>query len=119
MVTPKNCTTLNSCAKLFNEVNMQNNEIPGSHAKIKKISFNFLIWLYIIIPICIIAYLVDIIFLHGYLKETLPIAPESYLILSLIFGTPHIIASNIIFITNKDYLETYGFRAATATFGII
>lgn len=93
--------------------------MDSDQIKFKKISFPFLLIIYSILPVCILAYLIDIFLLHGYLKATLPLAPENYLILSFIFGTPHIVASNIIFFTNKDYLNTYGKKFLIATIAII
>ncbi len=94
--------------------------VTGSESASKqaKVSFRVLLGIYAIVPAAFVAYLLDFIFLNSYLQKTLPRAPESYLVLSLVFGTPHIIASNIIFLSNREYLRAYWLRAVLATVAI-
>jgi len=72
------------------------------------VPYNLLISIYIIIPICIFVQIIDTLFFDNYLVSFLPNSPQQYFILSLIFGTPHIIASNIIMFSNKEYRKHYG-----------
>lgn len=83
------------------------------------ISFRLLLAIYAIIPICFGAFLLDKYWFDEYLKYTLRISPESYFWLSLLFGTPHIIASNLIFFGNKDYVQKYWKHAVAMTAIII
>lgn len=80
------------------------------------ISPRLLLSLYLIIPICFITYAIDAYFFNHSLTSSLPRSPESYFLISIFFGSPHIIASNVILITNQDYWALYGKRVIiTAT----
>ena len=85
----------------------------------RKIAFPVLLWVYSVVPLCVLVYLLDVFQFHGHLRDTLPRAPESYFALSLLFGTPHIVASNVIFLTNQEYLKAYWRRAVWMTLAII
>lgn len=86
---------------------------------LRRISLSGLLAFYLIVPVCLAVQLADAWLWNGHLRTCLPITPESYFILSLLFGTPHIIASNIIFLTNQEYLRSYAAGAAWVTLGII
>jgi hypothetical protein len=64
-------------------------------------------WIYAIIPASLLAVAVDRTVLGGHLAETLPRSPDSFLLLALVFGTPHIVASNLILFTTPEYLRFY------------
>lgn len=84
-----------------------------------QVSFRFLLSLYGILGLCLLTYCVDQVLLGGWLRRTLPLAPESYFYLTLIFGTPHIVASSLIMVTNRAYFALYKWRLLWATLAII
>jgi len=71
------------------------------------VSFGFLLGIYWIIPICLLAMLADRFWFEQFLTSILPSSPQNYFIFQILFGTPHIIASTIILTTNKGYLKAY------------
>lgn len=71
------------------------------------VSLPAILRLYLIIPAVAAVIVVDLMVLGGRLAEILRRSPQDYLLLSLLFGTPHIVASNIILFTNADYLSHY------------
>lgn len=83
------------------------------------ISFKLLLALYAILPVCLLAGLIDKYYLNSTLKPLLPLAPEHYFWLALLFGTPHILASNIILLSNREYFVKYRLRLAVVTLLII
>lgn len=78
------------------------------------ISPRILLGLYLIIPACLIVYGVDTILFDASLKAVLPRSPENFFLVSIFLGAPHIIASNIILVTNKDYWGFYKKRVIIA-----
>ena len=84
-----------------------------------KISFKVLIGFYAVVPLCLIFYLFDSNLFNNYLRLTLPRSPESLVVFSVLFGAPHIVASNFIFITNQEYRQKFGRRALWATLAIV
>jgi hypothetical protein len=60
----------------------------------------------------------DVEFLHGFLQQTLPSNPKQFLVFQIIFGTPHIIASSILLISNAEYLEFYRTKLVLMTIAI-
>jgi hypothetical protein len=74
------------------------------------ISGRFLLGVYAILPVCLLAMLFDRLWWHGALFSALPTNPESFFIFQLLFGTPHIIASSVILFTNVGYLRAYWLR---------
>lgn len=71
------------------------------------VSFRLLFGLYAIIPICITIYVIDLLFWDHYLQSVLPSSPSHYLLFQILFGTPHIIASNLMLISHADYFKYY------------
>ncbi len=71
------------------------------------VSFTLLLGLYAIIPLCVALQLSDIWFWHGFLREHLPSKPTHFLLFQILFGTPHILASTIVLVSNTDYLRFY------------
>ncbi len=78
-----------------------NNKLPIA------ISFRLLLWVYAIIPLCLLVYAIDVLFYEGYLKSALPTSPKHFLLFQLLFGTPHIIASAILLTSNPPYLHHF------------
>lgn len=71
------------------------------------VSFKLILGLYGIIPLCLLLQCFDGWFWQDYLKLNLPSSPYHFVLFQILFGTPHIIASNIILASNKDYLTHY------------
>jgi hypothetical protein len=71
------------------------------------VSFRLLLGLYAIIPLCLALQTADGWFWHGFLKTHLPSKPTHFLLFQILFGTPHILASTIVLISNADYLQFY------------
>lgn len=71
------------------------------------VSFKFLLSLYAIIPLCLLVQLIDVSFLHDYLKNSLPSTPTHFLLFQILFGTPHILASAIVLVGNAEYRKFY------------
>lgn len=71
------------------------------------VSFRLLLWLYLIIPICLALQCADHWFWQDYLQNNLPSSPYHFVLFQILFGTPHIIASNLLLVSNKDYLTHY------------
>ena len=71
------------------------------------ISARFLLGIYAILPLCLLAMLLDELLWGGSLFRALPSTPQRYFIFQLLFGTPHVIASSVIIAANGDYLRAY------------
>lgn len=71
------------------------------------VSFRLLLSLYSIIPICLLLYALDKLFWHNALLDLLPSKPNHLVLFQILFGTPHIIASSILLVSNREYLQTY------------
>jgi len=80
-------------------------ELP--EARKLAVSFRLLLGLYAIIPLCLLLQSLDSWFWHGALQAMLPSRPTHLLLFQVLFGTPHIIASSIVLVSNGDYLNTY------------
>jgi hypothetical protein len=71
------------------------------------VSFRLLLGLYSIIPVCLLLQCLDSWFWQDFLRRSLPSSPYHFVLFQILFGTPHIIASNILLVSNKDYLTHY------------
>ena len=67
------------------------------------VSFRLILGLYGIIPLCLILQCFDGWFWGDYLRHTLPSSPYHFVLFQILFGTPHIIASNILLVSNAEY----------------
>lgn len=83
------------------------------------ISARFLLGIYAVLPLCLLAMLADRLFWSDTLSSALPKTPESFFVFQLLFGTPHIIASSVILFTNGDYLRAYSVRLTIFTLLIL
>ncbi len=83
------------------------------------VSFRLLLSLYLIIPVCIILQLLDGWFWQHTLADSLPSSPSHFLLFQILFGTPHIIASAIVLVSNREYLSFYKPKLVTMTVAII
>ena len=79
------------------------------------ISARFLLGIYAIVPLCLIAMVLDRLFFAESLFRALPTSPESFFYFQLVFGTPHIIASAVILAANTDYLRAFWLRLVLFT----
>lgn len=80
---------------------------PGLVGEPSVVSLRSLRRVYAIIPVAVLVVGIDVVILGGVLRDSLESTPQGYLFLSLIFGTPHIVASNVILFTNRDYFVHY------------
>ena len=71
------------------------------------VSFRLILGLYGIIPLCLFLQWLDGCFWDGYLRQNLPSSPYHFVLFQIIFGTPHIIASNILLVSNPDYFSHF------------
>jgi hypothetical protein len=83
------------------------------------ISFRLLLGIYSIIPICLLIQFFDINYGGAYLQQALVSNPKHILLLLIIIGTPHIIASTILLSSNTDYLRFYKIKILVMTAAII
>jgi hypothetical protein len=83
------------------------------------VSYQLLLVLYTIIPLCLLLQLFDGWFWQGFLQQNLPSSPKQFLLFQIIFGTPHIIASSILLVSNSDYLKYYKSKIILMTLLII
>lgn len=83
------------------------------------VSFRLLLSLYLIIPVCLLLQLLDSWFWQRTLAETLPTSPSHFILFQILFGTPHIIASSIVLVSNTEYLNFYKQKIITMTALII
>ncbi len=71
------------------------------------VSFRLILGLYSIIPVCLLLSFLDELLWGEYLQEHLPSSPNHFVLFQILFGTPHILASAILLVTNADYLKIY------------
>lgn len=71
------------------------------------VSFRVILGLYGIIPLCLLLYFFDGWFFNHYLRENLPSSPYHFVLFQILFGTPHIIASNLLLVSNRDYFSHF------------
>jgi hypothetical protein len=83
------------------------------------VSYRLLLGIYLIVPLCLIVQIVDNFLLGNVIQQSLPSSPRHYFIYQILFGTPHIIASTIIIISNKEYFNLYRNRLLVVTILII
>lgn len=79
------------------------------------VSFRLLLGLYSIIPLCLLLQLFDDWFWQGFLQQNLPSSPKQFLLFQIIFGTPHIVASSILLVSNTEYLKFYKWKVILMT----
>jgi hypothetical protein len=83
------------------------------------VSFRLLLSLYLIIPVCILLQCLDSWFWQRTLAAYLPSSPSHFLLFQILFGTPHIIASATVLVSNTEYLCFYKQKIITMTLAII
>jgi len=83
------------------------------------VSFRFLLSLYLIVPLCLIAVWLDQYGFHHVLRDSLPSSPSHFLLFNVLFGTPHILASNLLLFGHADYVRAYQRKLLGMTLFII
>jgi hypothetical protein len=83
------------------------------------ISLRAILAIYAVIPACVAVYLFDRFVLGGAIRGALPANPDKLFVFGLLFGWPHIVASNLIFVGNREYRRTFGRRALIASIAIV
>ncbi len=83
------------------------------------ISFRLLLALYSVIPLSLLIQFLDANYADAYLQQSLTSSPKHFILLLIIIGTPHIIASSMILFGNREYLQLYKFRIIGMTLAII
>ena len=83
------------------------------------VSFRVLLGLYLIIPLCLLLYGLDNALWQGWLHDNLPSRPTHFLLFQVLFGTPHILASTILLVSNKEYFHFYKKHLVWMTAAII
>lgn len=71
------------------------------------VSFRLLLGLYLIMPLCLLLYGLDMAFWQNALRDNLPTRPTHFLLFQILFGTPHILASTILLVSNGEYFQFY------------
>ena len=71
------------------------------------VSFRLILGLYAIIPICLLLQALDRLVWNDFLLTNLPSSPYHFVLFQILFGTPHIVASNILLASNLDYFNHY------------
>lgn len=84
----------------------------------KAVSFRVLLALYAIIPFCILLQLLDTAFWQQALRQSLPSSPNHFVLFQFLFGTPHIVASSIILLSNPEYLAFFRRKLAGMTLAL-
>src|SRR5262245_38136594 len=75
--------------------------------------------MYFIVLLCVLVYALDVVVFDHHLLRVLPKSSRSSFLLSILFGTPHIVASTLLFLTNREYFQLYRRRALWATLTIM
>jgi len=83
------------------------------------ISFRVLLGLYLIMPLCLLLYGLDVAFWQNGLRENLPTRPTHFLLFQILFGTPHILASTILLVSNGEYFQFYKRNLLWMTLAIV
>lgn len=83
------------------------------------VSFRLLLSLYAIVPLCLLAVLLDRLVFDSAFRAWLPNSPSHYLLFQIFFGTPHIIASNLLLVSHSEYLQAFKAKLIGMTLFII
>ncbi len=99
--------------------NGQTGPLPDLATPRITISMRFLLGIYAIVPLCLLAMILDQLIGSGYLSRVMPDTPQNYFLFQLLFGTPHIIASSVILSSNSGYFSMYRGRLILITIVIL
>ncbi len=75
-----------------------------------------LLAVYLVLPLSAAVIAADHVFLHGAIRDWLPVRPEVWVVWSMIFGMPHVFGSLHAF-ADKGYIKHYGARKILAFSG--
>ncbi|MGZ8160579.1 MAG: hypothetical protein ACXWT4_17510 [Methylobacter sp.] len=103
-------------ARPFSDQAISAQDIPSDSQL--AVSFRLLLGLYAIIPLCLLLQLFDGLFWQGALQQSLPSSPKQFLLFQVLFGTPHIVASSILLVSNTEYLKFYKLKVILMTVAI-
>ena len=78
---------------------------------LKPASKKFLLGIYLVIPLSLLAVVLDRFFWNGTLRNTLPVNPQEIFVFSILFRKPHIVASSLEFF-DPEYFRAYAKRLA-------
>lgn len=93
--------------------------VPAPAVRRVALPMRGLLAIYAIIPICLALYAVDRLALDGRIRDALPHNPDRLFVYGLLFGWPHIVASNVILFSNGEYRRAYRGRVLIASAIII
>ena len=94
--------------------------LPYQASNLKlSVSFRFLLSLYAIVPLCVLMLWLDQFGFDHALRDRLPSSPSHFLLFNILFGTPHIIASNLLLFGHADYVRTFKNKLIGMTLFII
>ncbi len=79
------------------------------------LSLRGLLGIYAIIPVCALLFAIDRLALGGAIRDALPRNPDHLFVYGLLFGWPHIVASNLILFGNAEYRRAYRTRVLVAS----
>lgn len=82
------------------------------------VSFRVILGLYGVIPLCLVLQCFDGWFWGDYLRQNLPSSPYHFVLFQILFGTPHIIASNILLVSNVEYFRHFKTQIILMTLAI-
>jgi len=83
------------------------------------VSFRFLLSLYAIVPLCLLVLWLDRFGFNYALRDMLPSSPTHFLLFQILFGTPHIVASNLLLVSHNEYLQAFKSKLILMTLVII
>ena len=75
----------------------------------KTITLNDLLVVYLTIPICLLIATIDWLFLDSLIKSSTTADPHNLLWFGVIFGLPHVLAGNTLFL-DQEYITHYNWR---------
>jgi len=95
--------------------------VPEDATEVRRVTLTLrgLLAVYAVIPLCALLYAADRLVLGGAIREALPHNPDHLFVYGLLFGWPHILASNVILVSNREYRSVFGKRALIASAVII
>ena len=83
------------------------------------ISLRAILAIYAVIPVCVAVVVLDRVALGGAIHRVLPDNPDKLFLFGLLFGWPHIVASNLILVGDPEYRRVFGRRALIASAVIV
>lgn len=88
---------------------------PPAEIQTRSVSLRLLLGIYLVLPACALAIAADRLLLGGTLRASLPVSPNRFALFAIFFGTPHIVASNLLLVSHADYRAVFGRRVLVVT----